>query len=325
MTVTASRTHLPQAYPRPLYERLFPWVVLLGFAVVPFVDELFGLGYYVGFISRMLIMMIAATSLNFILGYGGLVALGHAGFIGVGAYALVAWVDAGHDSAWMAWLLALLVAAFLSFLIGLVSLRTRGVYFIMITLAFAEMLYYFAVSLSTYGGDDGYSIFFAPSMGAWLDQLTHGFYWVVLFFAALIYFLTSRLEHSRFGHALKGARDNEERMRALGYPVYRIQLLAFVGAGGIAGLAGGLLAYQDSFVSPSSMQWTHSAILIVMVVIGGMGHRWGGALGAAVWIILAEILRNYTDYWHWPLGALLLIVVFVAPRGLAGLFSRSRA
>src|SRR5699024_7341919 len=145
--------------------------VLLGFAVVPFVDELFGLGYYVGFISRMLIMMIAATSLIFFLGYVGLVALGHAGLIGVADYALVPWVDAGHDSACMAWLLALLVAAFLSFLLGLVSLRTRGVYFIMITLAVAEMLYYFAVSLSTYGVDDGYSNFFVPSIGAWLYHL----------------------------------------------------------------------------------------------------------------------------------------------------------
>src|SRR5699024_2231466 len=136
--------------PRPrLLARALPCLVLLGFMLVPVMDQLWGLSYYVGFVSRLLIMMIAASSLNFILGYGGMVALGHASFMGVGAYALVAWVDAGFDSAWIAWGLGVAVAAVLSLLIGLVALRTRGVYFIMITLAFAEMLYYFAVSLST--------------------------------------------------------------------------------------------------------------------------------------------------------------------------------
>ncbi|HLR29527.1 MAG TPA: branched-chain amino acid ABC transporter permease [Paenalcaligenes sp.] len=309
--------------PRPgLLARALPWLVLLGFMLVPVMDQLWGLSYYVGFVSRLLIMMIAASSLNFILGYGGMVALGHASFMGVGAYALVAWVDAGFDSAWIAWGLGVAVAAVLSLLIGLVALRTRGVYFIMITLAFAEMLYYFAVSLSTYGGDDGYSIYFPLTLGQWLDDWNYGFYAVVLCFAALVYMLTSRLEHARFGHALKGARDNESRMQALGYPVFRIRLLAFVGAGAIAGLAGGLLAFQDGFVSPSSMQWTHSAVLIVMVVIGGMGHRWGGALGAAIWLVFEEFLRMHTDYWHWPMGVLLLVIVFLAPRGVAGLFTR---
>jgi len=308
--------------PRSVGAILLPWLVLLGFALVPVFDQWWGLDYYVGFISRLLIMMIAASSLNFILGYGGMVALGHASFMGVGAYALVAWVDAGHDSAWLAWALSVGGAACLSFLIGLVALRTRGVYFIMITLAFAEMLYYFAVSLSTYGGDDGYSIFFPLTLGAWLDSWQYGFYAVVLAFAALLYFLNSRIEQSRFGFALKGARDNESRMQALGYPVFRTRLLAFVGAGAIAGLAGGLLAFQDGFVSPSSMRWTHSAVLIVMVVIGGMGHRWGGAIGAGIWLVLEEVLRMHTDYWHWPMGVLLLAVVFIAPQGVAGWFAQ---
>src|SRR5690625_4471428 len=309
--------------PRPgLLARALPWLVLLGFMLVPVMDQLWGLSYYVGFVSRLLIMMIAYSSVNCTCGYGGMVALGHARLMGVGAYALVAWVDAGFDSGWIAWGLGVAVAAVLSLLIGLVALRTRGVYFIMITLAFAEMLYYFAVSLSTYGGDDGYSIYFPLTLGQWLDDWNYGFYAVVLCFAALVYMLTSRLEHARFGHALKGARDNESRMQALGYPVFRIRLLAFVGAGAIAGLAGGLLAFQDGFVSPSSMQWTHSAVLIVMVVIGGMGHRWGGALGAAIWLVFEEFLRMHTDYWHWPMGVLLLVIVFLAPRGVAGLFTR---
>src|SRR5690625_4271509 len=214
--------------PRSVGAILLPWLVLLGFALVPVFDQWWGLDYYVGFISRLLIMMIAASSLNFILGYGGMVALGHASFMGVGAYALVAWVDAGFDSAWIAWGIGVALSAVLSLLIGLVALRTRGVYFIMITLAFAEMLYYFAVSLSTYGGDDGYSIYFPLTLGQWLDDWAYGFYAVVLGFAVLVYFLTARLEHARFGYALKGARDNESRMQALGFPVFRIRLLAFV-------------------------------------------------------------------------------------------------
>lgn len=326
MSTFSHRNSLSLARPATTsrWGQVVPWLVLLGFALVPVFDQWWGLNYYVGFITRMLIIMIAASSLNFILGYGGLVALGHAGFMGVGAYALVGWVDAGFDSAWMAWLLGIGVSALLAFFIGLVALRTRGVYFIMITLAFAEMLYYFAVSLSTYGGDDGYSLFFPLSLGGLLDQWNYGFYAVVLLIAALLYALNSRLEQSRFGHALKGARDNESRMRALGYPVFKIRLLAFVGAGAVAGLAGGLLAFQDGFVSPSTMQWTSSAVLIVMVVIGGMGHRWGGAIGAALWVGLEESLRMVTDYWHWPMGLLLLLVVFLAPQGLAGCFARRR-
>src|SRR5690625_1427652 len=302
--------------------RALPWLVLLGFMLVPVLDQIWGLNYYKGFVCRLLIMMIAASSLNFILGYGGMVALGHASCMGVGAYALVAWVDAGHDSAWLAWALRVGGAACLSLLLGLVAVRTRGVYCIMITSAAAEMLYYFAVSLSTYGGDDGYSIFFPLTLGAWLDSWQYGFYAVVLAFAALLYFLNSRIEQSRFGFALKGARDNESRMQALGYPVFRTRLLAFVGAGAIAGLAGGLLAFQDGFVSPSSMRWTHSAVLIVMVVIGGMGHRWGGAIGAGIGLVLEEVLRMHTDYWPWPMGVLLLAVVFSAPQGVAGWFAQ---
>lgn len=301
---------------------LLPWLVLLLFALVPVLDQQWGLNYYVGFITRMLIIAIAASSLNWILGYGGLVALGHAGFMGVGAYALVAWVDAGFESAWIAWGLGIALAALVSLLIGMVALRTRGVYFIMITLAFAEMLYYFATSLSTYGGDDGYSIYVPLSLGSWLDEWAYGFYCVVLGCAVVVYGISSCLERSRFGYVLRGARDNESRMHALGYAVFLVRLVAFVGAGAVAGLAGGLLAFQDGFVSPSSMQWTHSAVLIVMVVMGGMGHRWGGALGALIWLVLEECLRMHTDYWHWPMGVMLLLVVFLAPRGVAGLLTR---
>ncbi len=203
------------------------------------------------------------------------------------------------------------------------SLRTRGVYFIMITLAFAQMLYYLAVSLRTYGGDDGYGLYTPLEMGAWLDGAhPQVFYWVVLAIAAVVFALFSRVAHSRYGHALRGIRDNETRMVALGYPVYGLKLAGFVVAGAVAGLAGGLLASHNAFVSPSLMHWTQSALLLVMVMLGGAGRRWGAPLGVALWLTLEEVLKLHTDYWHWPLGLLLLLVVFHAPQGVAALFER---
>ncbi|THF63197.1 branched-chain amino acid ABC transporter permease [Pseudothauera nasutitermitis] len=303
--------------------RRLPWLVLAVLALFPLLAPLGGLEYYVGFVRRLLIVAIAAASLNFILGYGGMAALGHAGFVGVGAYTVVALVDAGFSSAWLAWGAALLAAGLCAALIGAVSLRTRGVYFIMITLAFAQMLYYLAVSLRTYGGDDGYGLYTPLAMGAWLDGAHPDvFYWVVLGIAALVFAAFGRVAHSRFGYALRGIRDNETRMAALGYPVYRLKLAGFAAAGAVAGLAGGLLASHNAFVSPAIMHWTQSALLLVMVMLGGLGRRWGAPLGVALWLTLEEMLKLYTDYWHWPLGLLLLLVVFRAPQGLAALFER---
>ena len=306
--------------------RLLPWGLLLGLAALPWLGAAFGVEYYVGFVRRLLIVMIAASSLNFILGYGGMAALGHAGFIGLGAYTLVALVEAGVASAWLAWGAALVVSGLGAALIGLVALRTRGIYFLMITLAFAQMLYYLTVSLPAYGGDDGYGLHAPLSLGVGFDTgKPAAFFWVVLAIAALVFAGLSRLAVSRFGEALLGIRDNETRMTALGYPVFRIKLVAFAGAGALAGLAGALLASHNNFVSPAQMHWTESALLLVMIVIGGLGRRWGAPIGVAVWLTLAEILKAHTEYWHWPLGLLLLAVVFLAPEGLAALGDRRRS
>lgn len=297
-----------------------PWVAAGLLAAFPLVAPLLGLDFYIGFVRRAMVFAMAAASLNFILGFGGLAALGHAGFLGVGAYALVALADAGFQSAWLMWAVAMLAAAVVAALIGLIVLRTRGVYFIMSTLAFAQMLYYVAVSLRLYGGDDGYNLMERPLLGLGIDSLGEpGFYWVVLVLLAAVMLLLNRATESRFGHALMGIRDNEVRMRAMGYPVQRILLAAFVLAAAIAGLAGALLATHNAFVSPSAMHWTQSANLMVMVVIGGVGLRWGGPIGAGVWIGLEEIFKQFTDYWHLPLGLLLIGIVFLAPRGLAGI------
>lgn len=298
-------------------------VIVLTLAAFPLLAARWGLEFYIGFVARVLIFALAAASLNFIMGYGGMVALGHAGFMGVGAYAVVILGDAGVASAWLLWGAALLVAAVFAALIGMVSLRTKGVYFIMITLAFSQMLYYVFVSLRSYGGDDGYSIPMRPVLGMALDSANDAtFYWVVLTLVVLALWWLDRAVHARFGAALSGIRDNETRMNALGYPVYRLQLVAFVVAGGMAGLAGALLASNNSFVSPGMMAWTQSATLIVMVVVGGLGHRWGGPAGAAIWLALGEMLKLQTDYWHLPLGLLLIGIALYAPKGVSALLAR---
>ncbi|MET1116709.1 MAG: branched-chain amino acid ABC transporter permease [Comamonas sp.] len=303
-------------------------LLVVALALFPVVAPLFDLDYYTGFVRRLMIVALAAASLNFLMGRVGLVALGHAGFVGVGAYAVAVLSEAGWTSAWLVWALALLAGVVVSALIGAVALRTRGVYFIMITLAFAQMLFYLAVSLRTYGGDDGYTIYTPLQLlGGESAVAASGapLYWVVLAILALVLPALWRLEASHFGRALEGIRDNETRMQALGYPTYWLKLCAFAVAGGVASLSGALMATQNGFISPSLMHWTQSALFIVMVVIGGVGRRWGAPLGVAVWLVFEEVLKQFTEYWHAPMGLLLIGVVFLAPKGLAALASRRAA
>lgn len=315
-------------YPRWAGPAVLAALVLL-LAVFPWLAPLWGLDYYVDLVRRMLTVSIAALSLNFLIGRAGLVAMGHAGFVGVGAYAVVAMVEGGFANAWLIWLVAALAGTAVSGLIGLVALRTRGVYFLMITLAFAQMLYYLAVSLRAYGGDDGYTLYTPLVLlrQADGDVLAQGnwLFVVVLLALTAIFLWLSRMERSYFGRALEGIRDNETRMQALGYPTFRLKLLAFALAGGVASLAGALLATQNGFVSPSLMHWTQSALLIVMVVVGGIGLRWGAPLGVVLWGALEEVLKHSTDYWHAPMGVLLIAVVFLAPKGLAACFAKKNS
>jgi branched-chain amino acid transport system permease protein len=293
--------------------------------VFPLVAPVLNLDFYVSFVRRVLIFALAATSLNFILGYGGMVALGHAAFFGAGAYVVAMLSAQGVSQALIAWPVAMVVAGALALVIGLISLRTRGVYFIMITLAFAQMVFYLFISLRQYGGEDGLNLK-GPSLFPGLNLADdRTFYYVVLVVVLACLWWLNRLIDARFGQALQGIRENESRMEALGYPVFRIKLLAFVIAGVMAGLAGALLASHNQFVSPSLMHWTASANLIIMVIVGGIGLRYGGLVGAAVMLWLEEVLRLYTDYWHLPLGVLLLAIVLFAPRGLAGMFKRGAA
>jgi branched-chain amino acid transport system permease protein len=302
-----------------------PWIVLAVLASLPLWAAATDQYYYLDFARRILIVVIATASLNLLVGYGGMVALGHAGFVGVGAYTVVALGEAGVQSAWALWALSAVFAALVAALMGAVALRTRGVYFIMITLAFAQLLYYLAVSMRLYGGDDGYNLPHRPSPGLGLslsDSAT--FFWLVLAFAAAGFAGLQHLLGSHFGKALCGIRDNEARMTALGYPVFRLRLAAFTLAGAIAGLSGSLLIMHNGFISPSSIHWSQSSILLVMLVLGGVGRPWGAAIGTTVWMVLEEVLRQSTEYWHWPLGALLILIVLAAPQGLAQLHRRAR-
>jgi branched-chain amino acid transport system permease protein len=296
--------------------------LLAALVALPVVAQALGGEFYIGLASRILIFALAATSLNLVLGFGGMVSFGHAAFVGIGAYTVAILAQSGLDSVLLAWPAAMAVAGAAAFAVGAVSLRTQGVYFIMITLAFAQMLYFLMVSLKSLGGDDGLNLAGRSRLpGIDLADDTRFFY-VVLVACTLGFLAVWRLLNSPFGHALQAVRENPVRMAALGFGVRRIQAIAFTVAGALAGLAGALLANQGSFVSPSMMQWHQSGVLMVMVILGGVGHLWGGVLGAVAFLLLEEILGHYTIHWQFILGAMLLAVVLVAPNGLASLPAR---
>lgn len=294
-------------------------LLLALLAVLPWLAQALGLEFYLGLATRLLIFGLAATSLNLVLGFGGMVSLGHAAYFGFGAYLAAILLQEGVQSAWIAWPLVALASGLLAVLIGTVALRTRGVHFIMITLAFAQMMYYVMSSLKAYGGDDGMSLPGRASFGPVLDAASpEVFYWVVLGVASAVLYLLWRLVNARFGRVVQAVRDNEVRMQALGYPVLRYKLACFAIAGAVAGLAGALLANQNLMVTPHLLHWTQSGTLMVMVILGGMGHVAGGLLGAVALLGLEEWLSGYTTYWQMVLGAILLAAVMLFPKGLAG-------
>jgi branched-chain amino acid transport system permease protein len=308
----------------------------LGLAL-PTLASLTGLDYGVGVATRILIFALAGLSLNLILGYGGMVSFGHAAFFGTGAYVvailsqhaslgepLVTWPIevGGTESALVAWPLAMGVAGLLALVIGAISLRTGGLYFIMITLAFAQMLYFFFVSLEAYGGDDGLSIWARSTAGPLDLSDDVQFYYLVLALLLIVLALKARLVASRFGATLAGIRDNERRMAALGFPTYRYKLTAFAISGTLAGLAGALIANQTEFVSPSFLDWQRSGEILVVVILGGMGTLYGPVAGAVAYLLLEEVLSQWTQHWMVVMGPLLVLVVIFARRGLWGLVER---
>ncbi|SLN77424.1 branched-chain amino acid ABC transporter permease [Oceanibacterium hippocampi] len=308
-------------------------LVLLGLALVPPIASWVDQGYYTVLFARMLIMSIAAIALNLILGFGGMVSFGHAAFLGVGGY--VAGIFIFHyfeDGAeWMGngyvQLAATIVAsALVALFIGAICLRTRGVYFIMITLAFGQMLFFVAVGLEIYGGDDGLSLYTRSEFPGLFDLNDRTTLYYVSYGTMLACLLVSwRLINSRFGMVLRGARLNDRRMKAIGFPTYPYRLVAFVISGVMTGIAGFLLANQTDFVSPSMMHWTKSGDLIIIVVLGGMGTLFGPLFGTIAYLLLEDILPSITESWQLFFGPMLILVVLFARGGIDSLLGpRSR-
>jgi branched-chain amino acid transport system permease protein len=297
------------------------WLLLtVAAAVIGYWMHSQGLGYYLSMISRMMIYGLAACSLNLILGYGGLVSFGHAAFVGVGAYTVGILITEGQPNGWLGFGLAMAVSALLALIIGAISLRTKGVYFIMITLAFAQMLFYLVNSVKAYGGDEGLNIKIRSDfgLGIMLKNDLHFFLLVLLLLVASLAFM-HMLMRSRMGRIVLAQRDDDIRTEALGYPVYRYQLALFVIAGAIGGLAGALLVNQQNYVSPNLMHWTQSGVLMIMVILGGVGTLAGGLWGALLMLTLEDLIAEMTPHFNFYVGWVLLAVVLLAPKGLSGL------
>jgi len=289
-------------------------------ALVPPIAALTNQPFYVDLFRRMMIFAVAAVSLDLILGYGGMVSFGHAAYLGIGAYAVGIPAFHGIDNGFLQWSLAIVASALTALVIGVISLRTSGVYFIMITLAFAQMLYYLGISLETYGGDNGMRLAARSKFGGPIDlHQPMVFYYVVLAILVLFLVLGSRLVESRFGMVIRAAKSNEPRARAIGFSPFRYKLTAFVIAGGAGGLAGALLANQTEYLTPEFMHWTRSGEIMFMVILGGMGTLVGPVLGAVVLLLLEDVLSALTAHWQIILGPLLVLVVLFAKRGLFGL------
>lgn len=296
-------------------------LLLLGF--VPVAAEVFDDPFLLTLFTRIVIMTIAAVSLNLILGYGGLVSFGHAAYIGIGGYTVGILSFHGVQSAWIQWPLAIGISGLVALLIGLLSLRTKGIFFIMITLALAQLIYYLGNGAYAYGGDDGLTILKRSDFGGLID-LNHrpSLYWLCWGILVVTLYLCHRAVNSRFGMVLQGAKSNDRRMAMIGFPVFRYRLVAFVIAGMVCGLAGVLSATFTDFISPAMMHWTRSGDLIVMVVLGGMGSLFGPLFGAVSFLLLEEILSGWTEYWKIVFGPMLVLVVLFARGGIDGALSR---
>ncbi|MET0634159.1 MAG: branched-chain amino acid ABC transporter permease [Xanthobacteraceae bacterium] len=299
--------------------------LLAVLALVPVYAALSGNSFLMSFFTRILILAIAAVSLNLIMGFGGMVSFGHAAYLGIGGYAIGILAKEGINSGFLQWPLALAMSALFALGVGALSLRTRGVYFIMITLAFAQMIYYVAIGLDRYGGDDGMTIYKRSQFGEFINLSNKtAFYYLCLALLLATVYLVWRIVNSRFGMVIQGARSNERRMRAIGFPTYRYKLVCFVIAGTLCGLAGALLANHTDFISPALMHWTRSGDLIVMAVLGGMGTVFGPVIGAVALLVLEEALSGVTEYWQIIIGPIFLLVVLFARGGIDGLLMSTR-
>lgn len=306
--------------------RYTAYLVVAGAAIL-LVSPQFLPSYYVILLTEILIYAIFALSLNMLLGYTGLLSLGHAAFWGAGGYTVaLLTVRAGFDSFWLCITAALLVSAIIGLVFGFLALRTTGIYFIMITLALAQMLWALVWRWNSLtGGDDGLPGIVRPDLGLpWSLGDTSNYYYFVFIFFVVAVFIIYRITRSPFGRTLVGIRENEARMQALGYNTWRYKYLCFVLAAVFGGLAGALKVYQDGFISPAYFSVTVSAIVLLMAMLGGSRYFLGPVLGAGVVWIIRSMVSSYTEYWNLVLGILVVAVVMLAPQGIAGYLAQLR-
>ena len=307
--------------------RLILWAIaVLALVALPPVMTAIGQTFYIDLVRRIMILAIAAVSLNLILGYGGMVSFGHAAYLGIGAYAVGILGFYGVTSGWLQWATAIGASALVALAIGAVSIRTSGIYFIMITLAFTQMLYYLGISLEVFGGDDGMRLKSRSQFAGLVDLGDPiAFYYVALALMLLAVFFVYRLVNSRFGMVLRAAKSNEARARAIGFSPYPYRLAAFVIAGAMCGLAGALYANHTSYIVPGLMSWQQSGDIMFMVILGGMASTAGPVLGTFALLIVEEFLKGWTEHWQVILGPLLVLSVIFFRRGLAGMFYKPDA
>lgn len=307
--------------------RLILWTIaiLVLVALPPFLLAI-GQPFYLDLARRILILAIAAVSLNLILGYGGLVSFGHAAYLGIGAYTVGIMGFYGLTSGWLQWPVAIGASALVALAIGAVSIRTTGIYFIMITLAFTQMLYYLGISLEEYGGDDGMRLKAKSQFSGLIDLRDPvAFYYLCLVLLLIAVYLVYRLVNSRFGMVLRAAKSNDARTRAIGFSPYPYRLAAFVIAGAMCGLAGALYANHTNYITPGLMSWQQSGDIMFMVILGGMATTAGPVLGTFALLFVEDILAGWTQHWQVILGPLLILSVVFFRRGLAGMFYKPDA
>jgi branched-chain amino acid transport system permease protein len=325
MVDAAAPTTAPTRTRGVLAGNALPIALFLIFALVPLFARFGAETYVLSLVTRVMILAIAALALDLLIGYGALVSFGHAAFVGLGAYAVGILASHGINDALISLPVALGVSALFALVTGIVCLRTKGVYFIMITLAFGQMAYFTASSLAPYGGDDGLTIRMRSTFaGFQILANDRALYYVSL--AALLgaYLLCRALVASRFGRVYRGTRENAQRIGTIGLEVYRYQLVAYVIAGALGGLSGFLLGNATDFVSPAYMSWQRSGELLIMVIFGGIGTLNGAIIGAAAFLLTEEWLSGFTEHWKVIFGPLLVVVAVFAPGGLLGLVARLR-
>ncbi len=294
-------------------------LLLLFFATLPFIADVLDEPFYFDLFARIMIFIIAAASLDFILGYGGMVSFGHAAYLGIGGYAVAVFSYYGIDNGFIQFFAAAGASCLIALFIGAISLRTGGVYFIMITLAFTQMLFYLGISIEEFGGDDGIS----TNRSEFFDALDLNddwtFYYFVFAFLVATLVLLRRIVNSRFGMVIRASRSNDRRMRAIGFSTFRYRLVAFAISGTICGLAGALMVNQDEFLTPEVMGWQTSGEILVIVIMGGMGTIYGALFGTTAFLLMEEYLSGLTQHWLVFFGPFLILIVLFARGGIYSL------